>query len=73
MLTDCDLRDAVSLAAYAVAFTNAGIAIAGLLSILAFQGREHPGQRIVAIAVITVGLDTGLVCLKPTSTGIPNS
>jgi phosphonate utilization associated putative membrane protein len=43
-------------AAYAVAFTNAGIVIASLLSILAFKEREHAGRRIVAIAVITVGL-----------------
>ncbi|HSD96329.1 MAG TPA: EamA family transporter [Sulfuricaulis sp.] len=43
-------------AAYAVAFTNAGIVVAGLLSIFAFNEREHAGQRIVAIAVITVGL-----------------
>lgn len=43
-------------AAYAVAFTNAGIVIAGLLSIFAFQEREHAGRRIVAIVVIAVGL-----------------
>jgi phosphonate utilization associated putative membrane protein len=43
-------------AAYAVAFTNAGIVIAGLLSIFAFKEREHAGRRIAAIAVITVGL-----------------
>jgi phosphonate utilization associated putative membrane protein len=43
-------------AAYAVAFTNAGIVIAGLLSIFAFKEREHAVQRIVAIAVITIGL-----------------
>jgi phosphonate utilization associated putative membrane protein len=43
-------------AAYAIAFTNAGIVIAGLLSIFAFKEREHAVRRIVAIAVITVGL-----------------
>lgn len=43
-------------AAYAVAFTNAGIVIAGLLSIVAFKEREHAGKRIAAIVVITVGL-----------------
>jgi phosphonate utilization associated putative membrane protein len=43
-------------AAYAVAFTNAGIVIAGLLSIFAFKEREHADQRVVAIVVITVGL-----------------
>lgn len=43
-------------AAYAVAFTNAGIVLAGLLSIFAFGEREHAGTRLVAIAVITAGL-----------------
>jgi len=43
-------------AAYAVAFTNAGIVIAGLLSIFAFKEREHAGRRIVAIVVIAAGL-----------------
>ncbi|HEY5683345.1 MAG TPA: EamA family transporter [Sulfuricaulis sp.] len=43
-------------AAYAVAFTNAGIVIAGLLSVVAFKEREHAGRRIVAIVVITGGL-----------------
>lgn len=43
-------------AAYAVAFTNAGIVIAGLLSIVAFKEREHAGRRIAAIVVITGGL-----------------
>jgi len=43
-------------AAYTVAFTNAGIVIAGLLSIVAFKEREHAGKRIAAIVVITVGL-----------------
>ncbi|GAB4509783.1 MAG: hypothetical protein Tsb0026_10660 [Sulfuricaulis sp.] len=43
-------------AAYAVAFTNAGIVVAGLLSIFAFGEREHARTRLIAIAVITVGL-----------------
>ncbi|MDO8705861.1 MAG: EamA family transporter [Sulfuricaulis sp.] len=43
-------------AAYAVAFTNAGIVLAGLLSIFAFGERERWGTRLVAIAVITCGL-----------------
>ena len=43
-------------AAYAVAFTNAGIVIAGLLSVFAFKEREHAGRRIAAMVVITVGL-----------------
>jgi phosphonate utilization associated putative membrane protein len=43
-------------AAYAVAFTNAGIVIAGLLSIFAFNEREHAGMRLAAIAVVTGGL-----------------
>jgi phosphonate utilization associated putative membrane protein len=43
-------------AAYAVAFTNAGIVIAGLLSIFVFGEREHARMRLIAIAVITGGL-----------------
>jgi multidrug transporter EmrE-like cation transporter len=43
-------------AAYAVAFTNAGIVIAGLLSIFAFKEREQSGKRIVAMVVVTGGL-----------------
>lgn len=43
-------------AAYAVAFTNAGIVIAGLLSIFAFGEREHARTRLIAITVITGGL-----------------
>jgi multidrug transporter EmrE-like cation transporter len=43
-------------AAYAVAFTNAGIVIAGLLSIFAFKEREQAGKRIVAMVVVTLGL-----------------
>jgi phosphonate utilization associated putative membrane protein len=43
-------------AAYAVAFTNAGIVIAGLLSIFVFGEREHARRRIVAIVVVTAGL-----------------
>ena len=43
-------------AAYAVAFTNAGIVIAGLLSIFVFKEREHAGRRIVSIVIITGGL-----------------
>lgn len=43
-------------AAYAVAFTNAGIVLAGLLSIFAFGERERWGTRLAAIAVIAGGL-----------------
>lgn len=43
-------------AAYAVAFTNAGIVIAGLLSIFVFGEREHWGTRLAAIALISCGL-----------------
>jgi phosphonate utilization associated putative membrane protein len=43
-------------AAYAVAFTNAGIVIAGLLSIFAFREREQAGMRIAAMVVIAGGL-----------------
>lgn len=43
-------------AAYAIAFTNAGIVLAGLLSIFAFGEREHWGTRLVAIGIITAGL-----------------
>jgi len=43
-------------AAYAVAFTNAGIVLAGLLSILVFGEREHWRIRLAAIAIITAGL-----------------
>lgn len=43
-------------AAYAVAFTNAGIVIAGLLSIFAFGERERWGTRLAAIVIITCGL-----------------
>ena len=42
--------------AYAVAFTNAGIVLAGLLSIFAFGERERRGTRLAAIAVITCGV-----------------
>jgi phosphonate utilization associated putative membrane protein len=43
-------------AAYAVAFTNAGIVIAGLLSIFVFGEREHARRRMAAIVVVTGGL-----------------
>jgi drug/metabolite transporter (DMT)-like permease len=43
-------------AAYAVAFTNAGIVLAGLLSILVFGERERWRTRLAAIAIITAGL-----------------
>jgi phosphonate utilization associated putative membrane protein len=43
-------------AAYAVAFTNAGIVLAGLLSMFAFGEREHWGTRLGAIVLITGGL-----------------
>jgi phosphonate utilization associated putative membrane protein len=43
-------------AAYAVAFTNAGIVLAGLLSIFAFGERERWRTRLAAIFVITCGL-----------------
>jgi len=43
-------------AAYAIAFTNAGIVLAGLLSIFAFGERERWITRLVAIVVISCGL-----------------
>ncbi len=43
-------------AAYAVAFTNAGIVLAGLLSIFLFGEREHWRRRLAAIAIVTSGL-----------------
>ncbi|MEW6331532.1 MAG: EamA family transporter, partial [Pseudomonadota bacterium] len=43
-------------AAYTVAFTNAGIVIAGLLSIFAFREREQAGKRIAAMVVVAGGL-----------------
>ena len=43
-------------AAYAVAFTNAGIVLAGLLSMFAFGEREHWRTRLGAIVLITCGL-----------------
>ena len=43
-------------AAYAVAFTNAGIVLAGLLSILVYGERERWRTRLTAIAIITAGL-----------------
>jgi phosphonate utilization associated putative membrane protein len=43
-------------AAYAVAFTNAGIVLAGLLSILVFGERERWRTRLAAIAIIIAGL-----------------
>ena len=43
-------------AAYAVAFTNAGIVLAGLLSILVFGEHERWRTRLEAIAIITAGL-----------------
>lgn len=43
-------------AAYAVAFTNAGIVIAGLLSVFAFGEREHFATRLAAIGVVAAGL-----------------
>ncbi len=43
-------------AAYAVAFTNAGIVLAGLLSIFLFGERERAGTRLVAIGAIAAGL-----------------
>lgn len=43
-------------AAYAIAFTNAGIVIAGLLSVFVFREREQAGMRIAAMAVVAGGL-----------------
>ncbi len=43
-------------AEYAVAFTNAGIVLAGLLSMFAFGERERWGTRLGAIVLITGGL-----------------
>ena len=43
-------------AAYAVAFTNAGIVLAGLLSMTVFGERERWRTRLAAIAIITAGL-----------------
>jgi phosphonate utilization associated putative membrane protein len=43
-------------AAYAVAFTNAGIVLAGLLSIFWFGEREHWRRRLAAIGVVSGGL-----------------
>lgn len=43
-------------AAYAVAFTNAGIVLAGLLSMSVFGERERWRMRLAAIAIITAGL-----------------
>lgn len=43
-------------AAYAVAFTNAGIVVAGLLSIFVFGERERWEARLTAIIIVTSGL-----------------
>lgn len=43
-------------AAVVVAFTNAGIVIAGLLSIFLFHEREHWRLRLVGLFVVTLGL-----------------
>lgn len=43
-------------AALAVAFTNAGIVLAGVIAIVWFREREHWRARVAAIAVICFGL-----------------
>jgi drug/metabolite transporter (DMT)-like permease len=43
-------------AAYAVAFTNAGIVVAGLLSIFVFGERERWRMRLAAMVIVTSGL-----------------
>ena len=43
-------------AAYVVAYTNAGIVLATILSIWLFKEREHWPTRIAAVIVVTVGL-----------------
>jgi drug/metabolite transporter (DMT)-like permease len=43
-------------AAYAVAFTNAGIVVAGLLSIFVFGERERWSMRLAAMVIVTSGL-----------------
>lgn len=43
-------------AAYAVAFTNAGIVLAGAIAMVHFREREHWQPRLAAMAVICVGL-----------------
>ena len=43
-------------AAYAVAFTNAGIVLAGLIAMLYFREREHWPSRLAAMVTIATGL-----------------
>ena len=43
-------------AAYAVAFTNAGIVLAGLIAMTVFKEREHWRARLAAMLVICLGL-----------------
>lgn len=43
-------------AAYAVAFTNAGIVLAGIIAMVFFRERERWQARLAAMAVICVGL-----------------
>jgi uncharacterized membrane protein len=43
-------------AAVVVAFTNAGIVIAGVLSILMFHERQHWKQRLIGMVVVMLGL-----------------
>ena len=43
-------------AAYALAFANAGIVVAGLIAMTWFREREHWRARLAAIAVIGIGL-----------------
>lgn len=43
-------------AAYVVAYTNAGIVLATILSIWLFKEREHWRTRVAAVGVITLGL-----------------
>ena len=43
-------------AAYVVAYTNAGIVLATILSIWLFREREHWRTRLAAVMVVTLGL-----------------
>ncbi len=43
-------------AAYAVAFTNAGIVLAGLIAIVWYGEREHWRRRLAAMLVVCAGL-----------------
>jgi len=43
-------------AAYVVTYTNAGIVIATILSILMFKDKEHWKQRLVAVLIVCIGM-----------------